>query len=235
MTTVNSEEPQLASREEVARIVRRMTGSGKSRRPAHAGTAVPEPLRPKPATGPVALLIGSRKGAFILRGDGTRRAWRLSAPLFLGNIVHHLVLDPRDGRTILMAARTGHLGPTIFRSTDLGRTWREAKYPPAFPKAVIGQRGLVVDHIFWLSPGHPREKGVWYAGSSPPGLLLGGWQRHLGRRRGFQRTPLTELLGGGPPGCPARRSDTAFHPDRSQGPTPPLSRRLHGRRVREHH
>jgi hypothetical protein len=89
----------------------------------------------------------------------------------LGNIVHHLVLDSRDGRTMLMAARTGHLGPTIFRSTDSGRTWKEARKPPAFPRAAEGQKGLVVDHIFWLSPGHPSEKGVWYAGSSPPGLF----------------------------------------------------------------
>jgi len=141
-------------------------------RPLDAGSAAAHRnFRPRPATGPVALLVGSRKGAFILRGDRSRRAWRLSAPILLGNIVHHLVLDSRDGRTMLMAARTGHLGPTIFRSTDMGRSWKEARRPPAFPRAAEGQKGLVVDHVFWLSPGHPSEKGVWYAGSSPPGLF----------------------------------------------------------------
>lgn len=125
----------------------------------------------KPGIGAVSLLIGTRKGAFILRGDKSRRTWRLSEPIFLGHIVHHVVLDPRDGRTMLMAARTGHLGPTIFRSTDLGKTWKEAKRPPAFPKAAEGKKGLVVDHVFWLSPGHPIEKGVWYAGTSPQGLF----------------------------------------------------------------
>jgi hypothetical protein len=119
----------------------------------------------------VALLIGSRKGAFILRGDRSRRIWKLSQPIFLGNIVHHLVLDSRDGRTMLMAARTGHLGPTIFRSTDFGRSWKEARKPPAFPRAAEGQKGLVVDHVFWLTHGHASEPGVWYAGSSPPGLF----------------------------------------------------------------
>ena len=127
--------------------------------------------RPIAKTGPVALLIGSRKGAFILRGDKSRRTWKLSAPILLGNIVHHLVLDPRDGRTMLMAVRTGHLGPTIFRSTDMGKSWKEARRPPAFPRAAEGQKGLVVDHVFWLSPGHPSERGVWFAGSSPPGLF----------------------------------------------------------------
>ena len=126
---------------------------------------------PQPAAGSVALLIGTRKGAFILRGDRTRRTWKLSGPIFLGHIVHHLVLDPRNRRTILMAARTGHLGPTVFRSTDFGKTWKEAKTPPAFPKAPEGQNGRVVDHVFWLTPGHPSEPGLWYAGTSPQGLF----------------------------------------------------------------
>jgi hypothetical protein len=39
---------------------------------------------PQPVTGSVALLIGTRKGALILRGDRTRRTWTLSAPMFLG-------------------------------------------------------------------------------------------------------------------------------------------------------
>jgi len=126
---------------------------------------------PQLATGSVALLIGTRKGAFILRGDRTRRTWKLSAPMFLGHIVHHVVLDPRDRGTMLMAARTGHLGPTVFRSTDFGKTWKEAKTPPAFPRAPEGQNGRVVDHVFWLTPGHPSEPGLWYAGTSPQGLF----------------------------------------------------------------
>ena len=48
------------------------------------------------------------------------------------------MLDPRDGRTLLAAAKTGHLGPTVFRSTNLGRTWKEAEQPPAFAKAAEG-------------------------------------------------------------------------------------------------
>ena len=123
------------------------------------------------ATGPVTLLIGTRKGAFIVRGDRSRRTWKLSAPMFLGHIVHHLVLDPRDRRTLLAAARTGHLGPTVFRSTDFGKTWKEARNPPAFPKVPEGQKGRVVDHVFWLTPGHASEPNVWYAGTSPQGLF----------------------------------------------------------------
>lgn len=125
----------------------------------------------QPATGPVTLLIGTRKGGFIVRSDGSRRTWTTSKPLFLGHIVHHLVGDPHDGRTLLMAARTGHLGPTVFRSTDSGKSWKEATQPPAFAKAPEGQKGLIVDHVFWLCHGHADERNVWYAGTSPQGLF----------------------------------------------------------------
>jgi photosystem II stability/assembly factor-like uncharacterized protein len=59
----------------------------------------------------------------------------------------------------------------VFRSTDLGKRWKEAARPPAFPKAPEGQKGRVVDHTFWLTPGHASEPGVWYAGTSPQGLF----------------------------------------------------------------
>ncbi|MBI4790785.1 MAG: exo-alpha-sialidase, partial [Chloroflexi bacterium] len=125
----------------------------------------------KSTAAPLALLIGTRKGAFILHGDKAREKWKLSDGMFVGNIINHIVMDPRDRQTILLCARTGHLGPTIFRSTDMGKSWKEASKPPAFPKAPEGQKGLVLDHNFWLAPGHPSEPRVWYVGTSPPALF----------------------------------------------------------------
>lgn len=122
-------------------------------------------------SGAVTLLIGTRKGAFTLKSDRTRRAWKVSSPIFLGHITHHVVADPRDRRTILMAASTGHLGPTIFRSTDLGKTWKEATNPPAFATVPKGQSGRSVGHVFWLTPCHANEPNAWYAGTSPQGLF----------------------------------------------------------------
>lgn len=185
------------------RQVKRKSGS-KSQPIGRGASSAYQSSQPRPATGSMALLVGSRKGAFILRGDRSRRTWKLSAPILLGNIVHHLVLDSRDGRTMLMAGRTGHLGPTIFRSTDFGKTWKEARKPPAFPRAAEGQKGLVVDHVFWLSPGHASERGVWFAGSSPPGLFRsedGGvtWEGVAG----FNLHPMrTSWVGGGQEGPP---------------------------------
>jgi photosystem II stability/assembly factor-like uncharacterized protein len=116
------------------------------------------------------LLVATRKGAWLYRGDTSRRNWTADGPHFLGHILHHVVLDPRDRRTLLASAKTGHLGPTIFRSTDFGRTWKEAKQPPAFAKKSDGS-GRTVDHTFWLTPGHASEPHVWYAGTSPQGLF----------------------------------------------------------------
>jgi photosystem II stability/assembly factor-like uncharacterized protein len=119
------------------------------------------------------LLIGTRKGAWVFRDhDGRRGMWRLEGPQFLGQIIHHYVADPRDPKVRLMAAKTGHLGPTVFRSLDAGRTWTEARQPPAFPKAADPEAGRAVDHTFWVQPGHASEPGVWWAGTSPPGLFV---------------------------------------------------------------
>jgi photosystem II stability/assembly factor-like uncharacterized protein len=144
------------------------------------------------------VLVGTRKGLFVLTGDTGRKTWRLSPPHFLGHIVHHAVLDPRDGRTLVLAARAGPLGPPAFRSTDRGRTWQEASRPPAFPKVREGETGLVVAHVFWLTPGHAAEPGVWYAGTSPQGLFRsadGGdtWQGI----DGFNANPLRTAWVGG--------------------------------------
>ena len=123
---------------------------------------------PAPPDGPV-LLVGTRKGLWLIGADADRSRWCAAGPMFLGHIIQHAVLDSRDGRTLLVAARTGHLGPTVFRSTDLGRTFTEASRPPAFASPDPLERSLRA--VFWLTPGHADEPGVWYAGGSPQGLF----------------------------------------------------------------
>ena len=118
------------------------------------------------------LLVGTRKGAWILRSGRSRTEWALDGPLFLGQIVNHFVADPRDDAVRLVAAKTGHLGPTIFRSLDGGVTWAEAKKPPAFPKSAEAASARSVEHSFWLQPGHASEPHVWWVGTSPPGLFV---------------------------------------------------------------
>ena len=119
------------------------------------------------------LLVGTRKGVFTVTGDASREKWTLSDPMFLGHIAQHVVLDPREGpgqRRMVLATRTGHLGPTVFHSDDLGATWTEATRPPAFRSGDQFQRS--VQSVFWLTPGHADEPGVWYAGGTPQGLFV---------------------------------------------------------------
>ena len=121
--------------------------------------------------GGLRVLVGTRKGLFVLRADRARRKWSMEGPHFLGQIVNHAVLDPRDGRTLLAAVRAGHLGPTVYRSEDGARSWKESAKPPAFGKSADG-KGESVSHVFWLAPAHAKEPGKWYAGSSPQGLFV---------------------------------------------------------------
>lgn len=149
------------------------------------------------ATSEVNLLVGTKKGAFILKSDTQRKQWQQSDPIFLGHIIHHFIADPRDAKVCLMAAKTGHLGPTVFRSLDGGAKWTEASKPPAFSSTNTGADATTtvpaasqsadsaettiadgaktdapsVDRVFWLTPGHASQKHVWYAGTAPAGLF----------------------------------------------------------------
>jgi photosystem II stability/assembly factor-like uncharacterized protein len=156
------------------------------------------------------LIVATRKGLFFLQSTDRQR-WHLHEPVLLGQIVNHAVLDPRDQASLLVAARTGHLGPTLFRSTDAGRTWSEATRPPAFDKAAAGETPRVVSHTFWLAPGHASQPGVWFAGTSPQALWRspdGGatWES----MRGFNDHPdyalRTEDPQGGTPDGPVLHS-----------------------------
>ena len=89
---------------------------------APAGTA------PAPA---LVLLVATRKGAWLYHGDARREHWRVSGPHLLGHIVSHLVLDPRDGRTLLAAGGLIGLQPAT----------RQGSSPTALPRPVGGLPG----------------------------------------------------------------------------------------------
>lgn len=145
------------------------------------------------------VVVGTRKGLFILESGHDRASWSMRGPYFLGEVVNHAVVDPRDGRTLLAAVKAGHLGPTVYRSDDLGATWHEAVQPPAFPK----DASETVSHVFWLSPGHASEPRRWYAGTSPQALFVSddGGRRWQGVA-GFNDHPDRRRWIGGPQDAP---------------------------------
>lgn len=114
----------------------------------------------------IALMVGTRKGAFVFTSDGTRKAWKLSGPYLKGNDIYHMAYDRRSGR-MLASLSSGHWGPTIALSDDGGRKWKVSKTPPKFPKA----SGLSVARIWQIKPGPEDEPDVVYAGVEPACLF----------------------------------------------------------------
>jgi hypothetical protein len=140
---------------------------------------VTQPVAPPDSN---AWLLGTNKGAWALCKDA-RGTWSAGDPWFLGQRVHHLIQDPRGEGTLLATVSTGHLGPTIQRSVDGGRSWSEVPKPPRFktPEEYQGSglaaddprvKGRTVNHVFFLAPGHATTPGRWYAGTSGIGLFL---------------------------------------------------------------
>ena len=70
----------------------------------------------------VGLLVGTRKGCFVLESDGDRRDWSVRGPFCEGWPIYHAVHDPISG-TIYAAAASEWHGAGVWRSHDLGETW----------------------------------------------------------------------------------------------------------------
>jgi photosystem II stability/assembly factor-like uncharacterized protein len=113
----------------------------------------------------VTILAGTRKGLFVLRGDESRRAWKLEAPLLPGWEVMHAVRDPRDGT---LYACTNHMvyGPNVHRSSDEGRTWEHAD-EIGLPE----ESGLKLEKTWHVRPGRQGESGRLWLGGTPGALL----------------------------------------------------------------
>src|SRR6476469_6252796 len=71
----------------------------------------------------VRLLVGTRKGAFVLTSDGTRKQWAVSGPHFAGWEIYHLKGSPADPNRLYASQSSGWFGQVIQRSDDGGRTW----------------------------------------------------------------------------------------------------------------
>ena len=115
-------------------------------------------------TSDLLLFVSTSKGGFIYYSNPERLVWEINGPHLLGSIIHHMALDNRNNKTILMAAKTKEHGVTVFRTTNFGKTWKPANKPPK-------DNDISFAHIFRIIPGHESEPGVWYAGTSPQGLF----------------------------------------------------------------
>ena len=116
------------------------------------------------------LLVGTRKGVFLVSGDAARDSWTTSAPMFLGHIAQHVVLDPRDRRTA--AARRRAPATSARRcSTPTTSARRGPRRRDPRPSAPATRWAGASSRCSGSPPGTPSEPGVWFAGGSPQGLF----------------------------------------------------------------
>src|SRR5271156_4636948 len=78
----------------------------------------------------VRLLVGTRKGAFVLTSDGKREQWEITGPHFAGWEIYHLKGSPVDPDRLYASQSSGWFGQIIQRSNDGGKTWEQAGTAP---------------------------------------------------------------------------------------------------------
>lgn len=104
----------------------------------------------------VRVLVGTRKGAFVLTSDAKRERWTVSEPLFAGWEIYHLKGSPVDPNRIYASQSTGWFGQLIQRSNDGGKTWEAVGNQFAY-------EGAPGTHQWFDGSQHPWEfKRVWY-------------------------------------------------------------------------
>ena len=131
----------------------------------------------------VMLMVGTKKGAFLLDSDESRRDWRIRGPFCEGFEIRDVSYDPADG-AIYAAATSAWFGPAVFRSPDLGETWTHSSEGLTY-----GDDGPKLTRVWSVTPGHGRL----YAGVEPAGLFqsddAGVTWRHVEGLRKHPTTP----------------------------------------------
>ncbi len=130
----------------------------------------------------VRVLVGTRKGGFILSSDGTRKNWEISGPHFSGWEVYHMKGSPADPNRIYVSQSSGWFGQVLQRSDDGGKTWNIPSGEP-LPTPQSGPRKgsntflydtsaetgkPLTTHMFYDGTQRPWEfKRVWHLEPSP--------------------------------------------------------------------
>ena len=114
------------------------------------------------------LLVGTIKGAFILRSNAQRKRWEIGGPYFHGQSVYALAYDGRAGRPRIWAATQTYWGTMLRSSDDFGKSWSNPQEAPVrFP----ADAGVSLKNIWQIVPGRPGEPNVLYCGVEPAALF----------------------------------------------------------------
>jgi photosystem II stability/assembly factor-like uncharacterized protein len=104
----------------------------------------------------VRVLVGTRKGAFVLTSDGKRQRWDVSGPHFAGWEIYHVTGSPADANRLYASQSSGWFGQVIQRSDDGGTTWQAVGNQ-------FGYDGVPGTHQWYDGTPHPWEFArVWH-------------------------------------------------------------------------
>ncbi len=131
---------------------------------------MPDTRHITPNAGDALLLVGTMKGAFILRAESGRRAWEMGGPYFPGSAVYAIAFDGRAGRQRLWAGpHSMHWGGLLRSSDDFGRTWTNPETANVkFPEGA----GAALQQIWQIVPGRVDEPETLYCGVEPAALFV---------------------------------------------------------------
>src|SRR5688572_15618700 len=122
----------------------------------------------------VRVLVGTKKGAFVLNSDASRKKWKVSGPHFAGWEMYHLKGSTVDPNRIYASQSSGWFGQIIQRSDDGGQTWHQpgtpagesTTGPDGMPKGESNKfayEGTPGTHLWYDGTQHPWEfKRVWH-------------------------------------------------------------------------
>jgi photosystem II stability/assembly factor-like uncharacterized protein len=133
---------------------------GNNRRTAFPKAGLPSPRRriqkQEAGMSSVRVLVGTRKGAFVLTSDGKRKDWTVSGPFFAGWEIYHLKGSPVDQNRLYASQSSSWSGQVVQRSDDGGATWNAVNNKFAYA-------GMPGTHQWYDGTPHPWEfKRVWH-------------------------------------------------------------------------
>ncbi len=114
------------------------------------------------------LLVGTTKGAFILRSNARRSRWEIGGPYFHGHNVYAMAYDGRGGQHRIWASTQSYWGTLLRSSDDFGKSWTNPQQANIrFPS----DTGVSLKNIWQITLGRPEEPSVLYCGVEPAALF----------------------------------------------------------------
>ena len=165
----------------------------------------------------VLILLGTKKGPFILEGDALRRSWQLRGPFCETWPINHVIADPATG-TIYAGGGNEWFGAAVWKSEDLGATWTHSSEGLAYQE---GEQPIKT--VWSLAPWGRMPLCRRRAGRPLPKRR---WRKVMATRRRPARSPVAAAVAAGRSGA-----DPALAGSTPAGRAADLGRHLRSRSV----